>query len=178
MEGEGLCRINYVSPEWMIMKIAKIIGKPWIGLLMISAMACNAPEAEQREEERITALNTRVQDAPEEPFTQEGRASYYARSLQGRPMANGQPYRPSELTAAHRRLPLGTKVEVLNKENDNSVVVEITDRGPYVGNRIIDLSRAAAEELDFITDGLTQVQITVVEPAEGYSASNPMGTEL
>jgi rare lipoprotein A len=77
-------------------------------------------------------------------------------------MANGDPYQPAALTAAHRKLPLGTKVKVINPENDSLVVVEITDRGPYAGDRIIDLSRAAANELDIIEEGVADVTIEVI----------------
>ncbi len=117
------------------------------------------------------------QQQESEPYTQEGEASYYARSLQGSKMANGKPYQPSAMTAAHRKLPLGTKVQVYNDDNDSLVVVEITDRGPYAGDRIIDLSRAAAKELDFIKDGTTDVEIQVVEPANGYTVSDSVAVK-
>ncbi len=112
-----------------------------------------------------------------EPYVQEGVASYYAPSLTGTKMANGKPYHPSKMIAAHKRLPLGTKVKVVNPDNDSSVVVTIADRGPYVGRRIIDLSRAAARELDFIRDGKTNVIVEVVQPAEGYSISDSVATD-
>ncbi|HWV58556.1 MAG TPA: septal ring lytic transglycosylase RlpA family protein [Longimicrobiales bacterium] len=91
-----------------------------------------------------------------------GSASYYANSLAGRKTASGEPYRPEAMTAAHRTLPLGTRVRVTNLSNGRSVVVRVNDRGPFVSGRIIDLSRAAAEELGFIRKGHTRVRI---EPA-------------
>lgn len=96
-------------------------------------------------------------------YPKEGEASYYADKFEGRPTASGEPYRADQLTAAHRTLPFGTRVKVTNLSNDRSVVVRINDRGPHVRRRIIDLSRAAAEELDFIRQGVAQVSIQVME---------------
>lgn len=92
-------------------------------------------------------------------FEQEGVASYYARSLEGRPTASGEIFSNDTLSAAHRYLPLGTVVRVTNLDNGEKVTVRINDRGPYAKNRIIDLSRAAATGLDFIDDGLTEVRV-------------------
>jgi rare lipoprotein A len=78
---------------------------------------------------------------------EEGMASYYADALQGRRTASGELFDMHALTAAHRTLPFGTRVEVTNLENGRSVVVRINDRGPYAEGRVIDLSQAAAREL-------------------------------
>lgn len=150
-------------------------------LCFAGVFACNSPQEYQEyagdtDADANIAETAAIPEEPE-PYTQEGEASYYARSLQGSKMANGKPYKPSAMTAAHRKLPLGTKVKVYNDDNDSSVVVEITDRGPYVGDRIIDLSRAAAKELDFIKEGKTDVEIEVVEPAEGYSISDSVSVK-
>jgi rare lipoprotein A len=91
-----------------------------------------------------------------------GLASYYAGESNGQMTANGSPYGPNELTAAHRNLPLGTKVLVTNLENNRSVVVTITDRGPSRADRIIDLSLAAAQELGMLSSGVAKVRIEVV----------------
>ena len=91
--------------------------------------------------------------------TEEGIASYYADSLDGNPTASGEPYDKKAMTAAHRTLPFGTTVKVTNLSNDKSVVVRINDRGPYIENRIIDVSGAAAEKLDFLDSGTTRVRI-------------------
>jgi rare lipoprotein A len=85
-------------------------------------------------------------------------ASYYADSLAGNPTASGEPYVPSKLTAAHRTLSFGTKVRVV-REGRGEVTVTINDRGPFIDGRIIDLSRAAAEQVDLITDGVADVCI-------------------
>lgn len=96
-----------------------------------------------------------------------GKASYYADKFEGRLTASGVKYKHSKLTAAHRILPFGTKVKVTNISNNRSVVVEINDRGPFVKGRIIDLSKSAAEKLDFIHIGITEVSIEVVDHGDG-----------
>ena len=102
----------------------------------------------------------------ERGYTEEGQASYYARKFQGRKMANGQPYKRSKLTAAHKTLPFGTKVKVTNLVTKKTVKVKITDRGPFVKGRIIDLSEAAAKRLNFIEAGVVPVRVKVVRQAK------------
>lgn len=97
------------------------------------------------------------------PVRESGVASYYAQSLHGRRTASGERYDSQALTAAHRTLPLGSRVRVTNLDNGRSVVVRINDRGPYVGKRLIDLSYAAARELQFIDRGTTRVSIEVLD---------------
>jgi rare lipoprotein A len=99
---------------------------------------------------------------------QTGRASYYANRFHGRKTASGHPYYKDALTAAHRTLPLGTWVKVTNIGNDRSVMVQITDRGPYAGRRIIDLSRRAAAEIGMIRSGTAAVRIEI---AQAYAAA-------
>ena len=94
--------------------------------------------------------------------TVDGIASYYHNKFHGRLTANGERYDKRELTAAHREYPFGTYVRVTSLANGNSVIVRINDRGPHIRNRIIDLSRAAAEELDMIHDGLAHVRVEVL----------------
>lgn len=85
-----------------------------------------------------------------------GRASWYGPGFHGRRMANGDIYDMHEIQAAHKKLPLGSVVEVINLYNRKSIIVRITDRGPYIKGRIIDLSYAAAKELDMIGHGVVQ----------------------
>ena len=92
-----------------------------------------------------------------------GMASFYSDNLQGRMTASGEVYDKIKMTAAHRSLPLSSKVKVTNLENKKSVVVLINDRGPFVEDRIIDLSRAAAEKLDFIDKGVIKVKVEVIK---------------
>lgn len=92
-------------------------------------------------------------------FTQQGNASFYADRFHGRRMANGQLYHRDSMTCAHLRYPLGTKLLVRNLTNGREVVVTVTDRGPYTRKFVIDLSRAAARQLDIIQLGFQQVEI-------------------
>ena len=87
-----------------------------------------------------------------------GRASWYGPGFHGRKTASGQRFNKHSLTAAHRTLPLGSKVLITNLKNNESVVVEINDRGPFVKGRIIDLSQAAAQAIGI--HGIEKVQIT------------------
>ena len=88
-----------------------------------------------------------------------GVASYYGHVHQGRRMANGQRFDESKLTAASRTLPLGTHVKVTSLRNQKSVIVTITDRGPAVKTRVIDLSTAAARALGMISRGVDKVRV-------------------
>ena len=108
------------------------------------------------------ALPTQFRDAPA-LVTLEGEASYYGDSLSGHKTASGERYRPAALTAAHRSLPLGTVLRVTRADGTRSVYVRINDRGPY-GNsrRILDLSRAAAEQLGMIRAGVLEVRVEVI----------------
>lgn len=94
--------------------------------------------------------------------TQKGEASYYANSYQGHRTANGERFNMNDMTAAHRTLPMNSMVRVTSLSNGRSVVVRINDRGPYSGRRIIDLSYAAAKELNLIQTGVDQVEIQVL----------------
>ena len=90
---------------------------------------------------------------------QTGEASWYGPGFHGRQTANGERYNQNQLTAAHRTLEFGTMVRVVNLDNGKSVVVRINDRGPYARGRIIDLSRAAAREIDMIQSGVANVRL-------------------
>lgn len=91
-----------------------------------------------------------------------GRASFYGGEFHGRRTASGERYDHQEMTAAHRTLPFGTRVRVTNVENGKSVVVRITDRGPFRKGRVIDVSKRAARELGFVRQGTTEVELRVV----------------
>jgi rare lipoprotein A len=97
--------------------------------------------------------------------TQEGIASYYHDSLHGNKTANGEIYNKNKISAAHKTLPLGSKVRVTDKRSGKSIVVRVNDRGPFVKGRIIDLSRRAAKELGIIQRGITPVKVEVLSVA-------------
>ena len=92
-----------------------------------------------------------------------GMASFYGDAFEGKQTASGEPYRASRLTAAHRTLAFGTRVRVTNLANDRSVIVRVNDRGPFVKERIIDLSKAAAAKLGYIDKGVARVRLEVLE---------------
>lgn len=92
-------------------------------------------------------------------ITETGKASYYADKFEGRRTASGSVFHQNSLTAAHRTLPFGTKVKVVNISNGRSVKVRITDRGPFAEGRIIDLSKKAAKKLGMVTTGVAEVEV-------------------
>ncbi len=100
-------------------------------------------------------------------LTLEGVASYYADDYHGNQTSNGEVFNMNDLTAAHRTFPFGTKVRVTNLENKKDVVVRVNDRGPFKEGRIIDLSLAAAKELDLIRLGTAKVRLEVLEWGDG-----------
>jgi rare lipoprotein A len=110
-----------------------------------------------------------------EGFEEIGRASWYGPWHHGRPTASGEKFDMNKLTAAHRTLPLGTNVRVTNLDNGRSVDVTINDRGPYVGTRVIDLSRGAARELRMEREGLAAVLIEETRPEGAASARSASG---
>lgn len=100
--------------------------------------------------------------APTIGTAERGLASWYGHPYHGRPAADGEIYDMETMVAAHRTLPFQTVVRVRNIGNDKTVDVRIIDRGPFVQGRIIDLSHAAAKEIDLIGPGIAQVEITII----------------
>lgn len=94
-----------------------------------------------------------------------GMASWYGDQFNGRPTATGERFDMHGLSAAHKTLPLPALVEVTNEANGRSIVVRVNDRGPFAENRIIDLSRGAAEQLDMLSRGVGQVRVRYIGPA-------------
>jgi rare lipoprotein A len=97
------------------------------------------------------------------PEAMHGPASWYGEEFAGRTTANGEIFDPLQFTAAHRTLPFGTVVDVTNPKNSQTVRVRINDRGPYIGQRVIDLSYAAAQQIGLIEPGTSDVDIRVVK---------------
>ncbi|GAC1633310.1 MAG: hypothetical protein NVS9B14_07850 [Candidatus Acidiferrum sp.] len=144
------------------------------------------PDATEEEAKRSTSTEARPQPRTSAPppkrnrpadttgsalYTEEGNASWYGPPFHGRKASNGEVYDMNKLTAAHRTLPFDSIVRVTNLNNGKSTTVRITDRGPFVDNRIIDLSKAAAQEIESIGPGVVPVRIEVLsgpDPAAGF----------
>ena len=96
-------------------------------------------------------------------YTESGKASYYAMKFQSKKTASGELYDRDKKTAAHKKLPFGTKVKVTNIKNSKSVIVKINDRGPFVKGRIVDLSSSAFSRIADLGAGVIEVKIEVVK---------------
>ena len=99
-------------------------------------------------------------------YEAQGKASYYANKFNGRRTSSGEIFSQDSLTCAHRTLPFGTYLKVKNKNNGKEVIVRVTDRGPFIKGRVVDLSRAAAEQLEMINAGVVRVEVVQVEKPE------------
>lgn len=93
---------------------------------------------------------------------QVGMASWYGPGFHGRLTASGQRYNQHAPTVAHRKLPFGTKIKITNLRNGKTAYATVTDRGPYAGNRILDVSRGIAGQLGMIKSGVAKVKITII----------------
>jgi rare lipoprotein A len=111
------------------------------------------------------ATGRRAQDG-QVGFTERGLASWYGPGFHGRATASGETYDMYDHTAAHKSLPLGTVVEVRNRDNGKRTKVRINDRGPFVRGRVIDLSYSAAEDLDMLGPGTAPIELRVLQTAE------------
>lgn len=119
-------------------------------LLAAILVACSSPSKPPRPK-------TRVGSAQYDAYN--GKASWYGGRHHGGPTASGERFNKNAMTAAHRSFPMGTRVRVTNLRNGRSVIVRINDRGPYAKGRIIDLSEAAAKQLDMIEAGVVPVKL-------------------
>jgi rare lipoprotein A len=154
---------------------------PWLLLLFVLAGCATARvEAPRVEPARPTfrAVVPSRPPAPKAPAPRPdagelmGQASWYGKPHHGRPTASGETYDMNKLTAAHRTLPLGTRVRVTNVDNGRTVEVRINDRGPYVGNRVLDLSYAAARRLGAVGDGVIPVSLKVLTDSTAAEGSD------
>lgn len=131
--------------------------KYMVGLGMAAAVAVSPPsQAGQPAQLPFCARKTAHERA------HDGLASWYGEQFQGDPTASGETFNMNALTAAHRDLPLGTKIRVTNLHNHRSVILRINDRGPFVPGRLLDVSRAAARLLGFSRSGTARVRVDVV----------------
>jgi rare lipoprotein A len=128
-------------------------------LAWLCLAACAPAQADDLDE---GAVSIPIPD-PAAGFPQQGLLSYYADGFHGRRTASGELFDKDALTAAHRTLPFQTRVKVTNLENGRSVIVRINDRGPFVAERIVDVSPAAARELGLVERGLAMGQLSLVD---------------
>jgi rare lipoprotein A len=137
------------------------------------ARLASATSVPLSQEEELQTARAQVDKQPKKhrswraKLTESGKASWYGRRFHGKPTASGEVFNQHLMTAAHKTLPLGSRARVINLKNGNSVEVTINDRGPFVPGRIIDLSRAAADELGFLEAGLAQVRIEILQESTG-----------
>jgi rare lipoprotein A (peptidoglycan hydrolase) len=136
-------------------------GFVWVAGLALTAYLGTAVASANRERawENLT-LPEDTAPISAGSFRTIGRASWYGPRFDGNPTASGETFDMNRLTAAHRSLPLGSRVLVRNLDNGREVVVKINDRGPYITGRDIDLSYGAARELHMVPDGLARVELT------------------
>jgi len=133
------------------------------GLLLLFVSSCGITRRSTAPERSQDYSEFDREDAAE---IEAGVASWYGPNFHGKLTANGETYNMNDMTAAHRSLPFNTVVEVENMTNGKTVVVRINDRGPYAHNRIIDLSRRAAQEIDMEDAGTAEVKIYFVEEGD------------
>lgn len=139
-------------------KVAAVLGLVVLGVLG-ALYGC-----EQHSPASNSLGTSSYSDIPPQCFEQAsynrvGTASWYGRKFQGKETASGEPFNPNDMVAAHRSLPLGTKVRVTNLENGKQTVVTVKDRGPYKRGRIIDLSKAAANQIGIDDQGKAKVRV-------------------
>ena len=123
----------------------------------------DAPDPASNLSSKAVDLNSFEPPVEEDSIFDTGRASFYGKRFAGRPTASGERFDPTQLTAAHRTLPFGTKVRVTNADTGKSVVVRINDRGPFAKSRVIDVSRAAAEQLGMVRSGHAAVELALLD---------------
>lgn len=131
--------------------------RPRVGLGLIALIFASCAQLSSPPE------RPRVYNSQQVISTEEGMASYYAGRWIGRLTANGERYRATDVTAAHKKLPFNSMVRVTNLRNGKTVIVRINNRGPYVKGRIIDLSLVAAKQIDMISSGITRVKLEVLK---------------
>ena len=134
--------------EWKLNRIAVLI----LVILVLLVITRSARLILLREFKKARAISVFKKQC-----AQIGIASWYDENRSGRPTASGEKYDPKALTAAHRKFPFGTQLNVINLENNRSVTVRVYDRGPYLNNRILDLSNEAAHQLGMTKPGLVAV---------------------
>ena len=141
-------------------RVKKILTSIFCLVISVSLLACSShsPNHKQPAAKPSSA-------AKKIPVVQtfKGKASYYANKFQGRLTASGEKFDQNKLTAAHKKLPFGTKLRVINTQTGKSVVVRVNDRGPFVKGCIVDLSRSAFSRIGNIKSGVVNVKVEVLK---------------
>jgi rare lipoprotein A len=146
------------APRFAMLAVAAVL---MLGMPASDPRAAGAPD--------VGALATAIERGLV-TAVQEGLVSWYGAAFHNRPTASGELFDSTGMTMAHPTLPFGTRVKVTNVRNGRSVVVRVNDRGPFVGQRIADLSRAAAEQLGMLKRGVVKARIEVVDGTESAAA--------
>jgi len=166
-----------VALAWLALGLAGCAGGPSPDRVATSDAVPRAePPSSRGNPSSYTVHGKRYHVRPSNAgFHQRGIASWYGNKFHGRLTSSGEPYDMYKMTAAHKTLRLPAYVRVTNLDNGKSVVVRVNDRGPFVGDRIIDLSYAAAHKIDMTGRGTAPVEIEVVGPGQATARSNDQG---
>jgi rare lipoprotein A (peptidoglycan hydrolase) len=152
-----------LSWKMMIALSAIVSLRKWLlsvsRITLIGALALSGCSSEYSSEQDKQTPQGKESAATKPVHKEVGEASWYGPGFQGQETSNGETFDQKKMTAAHPSLPMGTEAKVTNLENGKKVEVRINDRGPYVENRVIDLSSAAANKLEMKEEGTTQVKI-------------------
>jgi rare lipoprotein A len=169
---QGVCALAMVG---LVLATGSVSAQDW-GEAPVAEQD-PAPMGEEASASGRSLFAVPAPDAPPPLITliETGLASWYHPSFAGRRMANGEPYRPAAFTAAHKTLPLDSHARVKNLSSGVEVVVRITDRGPHLPNRVIDVSQAAARLLGLVGLGITMVEVHSAEEEEweAFVAQHP-----
>jgi rare lipoprotein A len=158
-----------MNESLLIMKSRRQRISTYAGFLVIAAIGISGSNVA-----RPASVASLATHQPQRHWYQIGRASWYGGSFQGRATASGENYNMTDLTCAHRSLPIGTLVRVTNLGNHKSVVVRVNDRGPMLASRVVDLSYAAAHFLNF--SGTTKVRLDILREATTLAEMQYPGT--
>ena len=145
-----------------------------ISLLILMLYSCTAsPRYNSSTDNKVTNNNTKKSSKTNKSTVNrnkkeyKGISSWYGKDFHGNLTANGEVYDMYGISAAHKEFPLNTWARVTNLDNDKSIILRINDRGPYVGERILDCSYGAAKKLDFLDKGTANVKKNIIEWGDG-----------
>lgn len=158
MAGRGLLALVLIAPVIGCSSVTQSAPRPSPVASPTQTGPTPAPSSSGAEASPIAELPVRA--------VQDGVASWYGPGFHGRITANGETFDQTALTAAHRSLPLPSLARITRLDTGASVLVRVNDRGPYIDGRIVDLSRAAAEALGFLDQGLIEVRVEALGPAD------------